>query len=239
MGVQTEQKTEQKTNIRVKWGKIDKINLVYALGGGILGSAIFAVCTLGGQGVANAATLIAGLGGGIISGVLTLSGVRYTINDQRRVADEKKRKEHKDSIIEKNLYLRKLKESVTECRHTVVDVAVSKKYLESSTNIEEFKERLQKFDEIRQKLESKLIVESLKINSEVYKATIQCIEMMQSYSFSARVVFLDYGSSDISEKKEEIIKLISESYRLLNKQVLELDTTVSQELRELEKEMFK
>ncbi|EJR31155.1 hypothetical protein [Bacillus mycoides] len=91
MEIQTEQKTEQKAAKRTKHEKDkqvkrkrDKVNLLYAVGGGILGSAAFAVATLGGQAVANAATLTAGLGGGVISGLLTLQGVRYTIESQKK-----------------------------------------------------------------------------------------------------------------------------------------------------------
>ncbi|EJQ02898.1 MULTISPECIES: hypothetical protein [Bacillus cereus group] len=224
-----------------KW---NKEGLLSGIGGGILGSILMATVIIlfskfDEKVITNVVTLIAGLGGGIISGLLTMLGVRYTINEQRRIDDEKKGKEHKESIIEKILYLRKLNESVTECHHAVVDVAISKKYLESSKKIEEFKERLQNFDEIRQELESKLIAESLQINNEVYKTTIQCIEMMRSYSISARAVFLlDDSSSGISEEKEEIVKLISESYRILIKKVYELDTTVSEELREFEGAML-
>ncbi|MBJ7987194.1 hypothetical protein [Bacillus cereus] len=239
MGVQIEQKTEQKTDIRVKWRKIDKINLLYALGGGILGSAIFAMCTLGGQGVANAATLIAGLGGGIISGLLTWRGVKYTIDEQRRIESEEKRKERKDSIPQKILSLHKLKDSIKECQNNVVDLNIAVKILEASKELEEFQGRVQKFDKIRQELEPKLIAESLQINSEVYKATIQCVEKMKPYSYSVLIDSLAYSPSDIPEKTEEIVELISESYRLLIKQVYELNTTVSQALNEFEREMFR
>ncbi|MGX5361032.1 hypothetical protein [Bacillus cereus] len=243
MGVQTEQKTEQmteqKTDIKVNWGKIDKLNLLYALGGGILGSAIFAVCTLGGQGVANAATLIAGLGGGIISGLLTWLGVRYTINEQKRKDSEQKREERKNSIPQKILSLHKLREGINECRDSVIDLKIAVKKLELSKKLEDFQEQVQKFDKIRQELEPKLITESLKVNREVYKVTIQCVEMMSSYSFSARVDWLNYSSSDIPKKKEEMVNLLSESYGLLVKRLDKLDKTVSKELLEFEREMFK
>ncbi|PEC13557.1 hypothetical protein [Bacillus thuringiensis] len=97
MGIKTGQKeaktTKHKKEKQVK-RKIDKVNLLYAVGGGVLGSAAFAVATLGGQAVANAATLTAGLGGGVISGLLTLQGVRFTIESQ-------KKKENMESVPRK------------------------------------------------------------------------------------------------------------------------------------------
>ena len=98
--------------------------------------------------------------------------------------------------------------------------------------------RVQKFDEIRQQLEPKLIAESLKINSEVYSATIQYIQMTRPYGYKVLIDSLGYSPSDIPEKAKEIVTLISESYTLLLKGVDKLDINVSQELHEFEKEMF-
>ncbi|WP_439874946.1 hypothetical protein ACSLGG_02915 [Bacillus mycoides] len=228
----------------MKIKKWNKEGLLSGVGGGILGSILMAaiiivVLKFDGQVITNVVTLIAGLGGGIISGLLTWLGVKYTIDEQRRIESEQKRKEHKDSIPQKILSMHKLKDSIKECQSNIVDLNIAVKILEASKELEEFQGRVQKFDKIRQELEPKLIAESLQINSEVYKATIQCVEKMKPYSYSAFIDSLAYSPSDIPEKTEEIVELISESYRLLIKQIYELDTTVSQALNEFEEEMFK
>ncbi|MFJ8240801.1 hypothetical protein [Bacillus tropicus] len=214
----------------------NKEGLLSGIGGGILGSILMATIIIvfskfDEKVITNVVTLIAGLGGGIISGLLTWLGVKYTINEQ-------KRKERKDSITLKILSLHNLREIINECHDSVIDLKIAVKNLELSKKLEDFQEQVQKFDKTRQELEPKLITESLKINSEVYKVTIQCVEMMRSYSFSARVNSLDCSPSDIPEKKEEIVNLLSDSYGLLVKRIDKLDKTVSEELLELEKEFF-
>lgn len=223
-----------------KW---NKEGLLSGIGGGILGSILMATIIIvfskfDEKVITNVVTLIAGLGGGIISGLLTWLGVKYTINEQRRKDNEQERKGRKDSITLQILSLHNLRESINECRDSVIDLKIAVKNLELSKKLEAFQEQVQKFDKTRQELEPKLITESLKINSEVYKVTIQCVEMMRSYSFSARVDSLDCSPSDIPEKKEEIVNLLSKSYGLLVKRVDKLDKTVSEKLLELEKEMF-
>ncbi|MGE8053546.1 hypothetical protein ACQKOD_06150 [Bacillus mycoides] len=216
-----------------QWNKEDLLN---GIGGGILGSMLMAAIIIvalkfEGQVVTNVVTLIGGLGGGIVSGLLTWLGVKYTINEQ-------KRKERKDSIPQKILSLHQLNEIIKECRNNVMDVKIAVQLLEMSKDLKDFQTRVQKFDEIRQQLEPKLIAESLQINSEVYRATIQYIQMMRPYSYGVLIDSLGYSPSDIPEKTEEIVALISESYTLLLKGVDKLGITVSQELHEFEKEMF-
>ncbi|QWH09828.1 hypothetical protein [Bacillus mycoides] len=66
--------------------QIDKTSLLYGFGGGIVGSTVVAslvVVSLQGPAATNIVTLTAGLGGGIISGALTLLGVNRTINLQK------------------------------------------------------------------------------------------------------------------------------------------------------------
>ncbi|EJS11819.1 hypothetical protein IKS_05164 [Bacillus cereus VDM062] len=220
----------------MKIKKWNKEGLLSGIGGGILGSILMAaiiivVLKFDGQVITNVVTLIAGLGGGIISGLLTWLGVKYTINEQRR-------KERKDSIPQKILSLHKLREIIKECRTNVMDLNIAVKLLEVSKDLEDFQMRVQKFDEIRQQLEPKLIAESLKINSEVYSATIQYIQMTRPYGYKVLIDSLGYSPSDIPEKAKEIVTLISESYTLLLKGVDKLDINVSQELHEFEKEMF-
>lgn len=75
--------TEQKKNKKVPW-ETNKINLVLCtVVGGVVGSALFAVTAYGGQTVTNISTLIGGLGGGVVSGLLTLQGVKRAIDLQK------------------------------------------------------------------------------------------------------------------------------------------------------------
>ena len=121
----------------MKIKKWNKEGLLSGIGGGILGSILMAaiiivVLKFDGQVITNVVTLIAGLGGGIISGSLTWLGVKYTINEQRR-------KERKDSIPQKILSLHKLREIIKECRTNVMDLNIAVKLLEVSKDLENFK----------------------------------------------------------------------------------------------------
>ncbi|MGE1048666.1 hypothetical protein [Bacillus sp. GMs2/1] len=69
--------------------QINKKNLLYGIGGGILGSALGAsgiiiLSSFEGPAITNTIALIGGLGGGAISGGLTLWGVKHTIKAQRK-----------------------------------------------------------------------------------------------------------------------------------------------------------
>ncbi|OUA56868.1 hypothetical protein [Bacillus thuringiensis] len=216
-----------------KWNKGE---LLSGIGGGILGSmltfaAVIVAFKFEGTTTTNMVTLIAGLGGGIISGLLTLGGVKYTI-------DEQKRKERKDSIPQKIASLYKFRKSIEECRDSIVDLKVSIKTLKVSKNLEEFQNQVQIFQEEEQRLESKLIEESLQISSEIYEATIRYVNIMRKSSYDVRLDSLNYSSSDIPEKTEEIEELIDKSCTILIKGVNEFLDTVSLELNKLKEEMF-
>ncbi|MFL1665320.1 beta clamp domain-containing protein [Bacillus cereus] len=214
----------------------NKEGLLGGIGGGILGSiltiaTIIVVFEFEGKITTNMITLIAGLGGGIISGLLTLGGVKYTI-------DEQKRKERKDSIPQKIASLYKFRKSIAECHDSIVDLKVSIKTLKVSEDLEEFQSKVQIFQEEEQRLESKLIEESLQISSEIYEATIRYVNIMRKSSYDVRLDSLNYSSSDIPEKTEEIEELIDKSCTMLIKGVNEFSDTVSLELNKLKEEMF-
>ncbi|HDR7655441.1 TPA: hypothetical protein QCX68_000843 [Bacillus wiedmannii] len=220
----------------MKIKKWNKEGLLGGIGGGILGSiialaAVVVAFEFEGKITTNMATLIAGLGGGIISGLLTLGGVKYTI-------DEQKRKERKDSIPQKIASLYKFRKIIEECRDSIVDLKVATKTLKMSENLEELQSQAQIFQEEEQKLESKLIEESLQISNEIYEATIRYVNIMQKYSYDVRLDSLNYSSSDIPEKTEEIEELIDKSCTILIKGVNEFLDTVSLELNKLKEEMF-
>ncbi|HDR4864598.1 TPA: hypothetical protein QCR55_000930 [Bacillus cereus] len=207
----------------------NKEGLIYGIGGGVLGSMLTAsgivlISAFEGPVITNTVTLTAGLGGGIISGVLTLFGVRRTI-------DLQKEKERKDSIPQKILFLHKLRKSINECRDNIIDLKVAAEKLEVQKKTEESQMKLQK-------LESKLIEESLRTSSEVYKATFKFVEMMSLYRDSVRRAFLDYSLSDTQEERDKSVNSINKSYGLLVKEIEELKEMVSQALNEFEEEMF-
>ncbi|PFK48645.1 hypothetical protein [Bacillus cereus] len=220
----------------MKIKKWNKEGLLGGIGGGILVSIITLATVVvafefEGKITTNMATLIAGLGGGVISGLLTLGGVKYTI-------DEQKRKERKDSIPQKIASLYKFRKIIEECRNSIVNLKVAIKTLKMSENLEEFQSQVHIFQEEEQRLESKLIEESLQISSEIYEATIRYVNIMQRYSYEVRLDSLNYSSSDIPEKTEEIQELIDKSCTVLIKGVNEFSNTVLLELNKLKEQMF-
>ncbi|MEH7459169.1 hypothetical protein V7183_18710 [Bacillus sp. JJ1127] len=145
--------------------KSNKISVLYGVSGGIIGSALFAVTTLGGQAVTNAATLIAGLGGGVISGLLTLRGVRHTIELQ-------KEKELEDSKPQKVRSIHIMIKLTEEYKLRINMLEGTVKTISEYGNTERLNELVEYLDRDGMndfdQFSDKMIKESLSVNREIY-----------------------------------------------------------------------
>ncbi|MGG0257573.1 hypothetical protein ABEY48_01075 [Bacillus mycoides] len=168
MEIQTNQKGSKKAKLKKSKRltlNADKINLVlYTIGGGIIGSALFAATTYGSQTVTNISTLIGGLGGGVISGFLTLQGVRRTIELQ-------KEKEHEDSKPQKVRSIHVMKKLTEDYKLRITMLKGSISTISKDGNTEMLNEIMKYQDEKENDFEhfrDKMIEESLNVNRYVY-----------------------------------------------------------------------
>lgn len=145
--------------------KSNKMNILYGASGGIVGSALFAAATLGGQGITNAVTLIAGLGGGVISGFLTLQGVRQTIELQKEKELEDARPQHIVSIFKMINLKEEYRIKINSLRSKAIDF-----FLESGSEkdlkqlVKQSKEQHITVEQFR----DGLIEESVKVDGNIY-----------------------------------------------------------------------
>ncbi|PEW84774.1 hypothetical protein CN445_21810 [Bacillus cereus] len=179
MEIHTEQESKKaglKKN-RILTLKKDKINLIlYTIGGGIIGSALFAATTYGAQTVTNISTLIGGLGGGVISGFLTLQGVRRTIELQ-------KEKEHEDSKPQKVRSIHVMKKLTEDYKLRITMLKGSINMIPEDGNTAMLSEILKYQDEKGNdfdRFRDKMIKESLKVNRYVYLMVKENLENISS-----------------------------------------------------------
>ncbi|MBO1627810.1 hypothetical protein [Bacillus arachidis] len=238
MEIQTEQKKSKKAELRSNEKvllKTDKINLVLcAIGGGIVGSALFAATTFGGQTVTNISTLIGGLGGGlgggVISGFLTLQGVRKTIELQ-------KEKELVDSEPDKirslhlminlvNTYNGKLL-MLRRGIHTIPDDG-------NTGKLEELVDQWEKEKGDVDHFRDRMFEESLKVNPDVYfylKERVPEIEKIDSIAMSYIMTGTHFPIEGI---KEEIKEFSEESGQI----IVQIIDRLNKELDAYEQSLF-
>ncbi|HFK1474891.1 hypothetical protein V4483_06675 [Bacillus paranthracis] len=212
MEVQTEQKKIKKEKTKKNKRLIlneGKINLVlYTVGGGIVGSALFAATTLGGQGITNAVTLIAGLGGGVISGLLTLEGVRKTIKLQ-------KEKELEDSKPQKILSIHIMNKLTTKYETRINMLWVASNAISKFGDTERLDEIVDYYNKqgvTADRFQDKMIEESLKVSEDIYFSIKDNLEkisfsdvMLNSSIHTGKIQSAADLKEDIAEQTEKIL----------------------------------
>ncbi|WP_134207745.1 hypothetical protein [Bacillus thuringiensis] len=237
MEIQTEQ-TEQKETKKVKPKKnkklsweTDKAKLVLCTGvGGVVGSALFAVTAYGGQTVTNISTLIGGLGGGVVSGLLTLQGVKHAI-------DLQKEKELVDSEPDKIISLHLMKNLVNTYNgklfilqsgiHTIPDDGNTEKLAELVNQWEKEKGDFNHFRD-------RMFEESLKVNPDIYfylKERVPEIEKIDSDAMSYILTGTHFPIKGIKEK-------IKEFYEEGREIVIQIIDRLNKELDAYERSLF-
>ncbi|EEL63118.1 hypothetical protein bcere0025_41610 [Bacillus cereus F65185] len=209
----------------------DKINLaVYTVGGGLIGSALFAAATLGGQGITNAVTLAAGLGGGVISGLLTLQGVRKTIELQKEkeLEDSKPKKIRSLHFMINLAYTYNVKLTMVRVGlNTILDDGDTKKLEELVNQWEKDKGNVDSFRD-------RMLEESLMVNPDIYfylKKRIKKIEDNDAKMTSSIMTGTYFYVSDIKEE----IKKIYEDSKIINAEIVR---RLNEELDKYEKSLF-
>ncbi|MDF9615153.1 hypothetical protein P5763_24375 [Bacillus cereus] len=228
--------TEQKKNKKVPLEK-EKINLVlYTIGGGIVGSALFAATTYGGQTVTNISTLIGGLGGGVISGFLTLQGVRKTIELQ-------KEKEFEESKPQKVLSLHIMKKFIEEYKLRIImldQAVITVSQYKNTTMLDKIVEEVDAKGNNFERFNDKMIKESLNVNSDVYLAVKSNLEYIKTEDLEL-ITKIFIGKFDTVEKLDAAEKLeeeiTSRTQNILRK-VLSVDAYLDEELTKYEKLLF-
>ena len=236
MEIQTEQKkskkAEPKKNKKVPL-KADKINLiVYTIGGGIVGSALFAATTYGAQTVTNISTLIGGLGGGVISGLLTLRGVRHTIELQ-------KGKELEDSKPEKIRSIHLMIRLTEEYRSRISMLNGVVNSISEYGNTERLNGMLEYLDENGignnfDKFRDKMIEESLKVNGDIYFSVKEELENVSFHDVLLNSYILTGKFHPKEDLQENIIECIKEIFAVVNK----IENLLEQELTKYEESLF-
>ncbi|MEH6888565.1 hypothetical protein V7024_02225 [Bacillus sp. JJ864] len=236
MEIQTEQKkskkAEPKKNKKVPL-KADKINLiVYTIGGGIVGSALFAATTYGAQTVTNISTLIGGLGGGVISGLLTLRGVRHTIELQ-------KGKELEDSKPEKIRSIHLMIRLTEEYRSRISMLNGVVNSISEYGNTERLNGMLEYLDENGignnfDKFRDKMIEESLKVNGDIYFSVKEELENVSFHDVLLNSYILTGKFHPKEDLQENIIECIKEIFAVVNK----IENVLEQELTKYEESLF-
>lgn len=234
MEIQTEQKKTKKEktkkNKRLTLNE-GKINLaLYTIGGGLIGSALFAAATLGGQGITNAVTLAAGLGGGVISGLLTLQGVRKTIELQKEkeLEDSKPKKIRSLHFMINLAYTYNVKLTMVRVGLNAIPDDGDTKKLETLVNVwEKDKGNVDSFRD-------RMLEESLMVNPDIYfylKKRIRKIEDNDANMSSYIITGTHFYVSNI---KEEIMELYEDSKKINAEMVIRL----TEELEEYEQSLF-
>ncbi|MGF9851327.1 hypothetical protein CN556_10245 [Bacillus wiedmannii] len=236
MEVQTEpkktKKEKTKKNKRVTLNE-GKINLVlYTVGGGIVGSALFAATTYGAQTVTNISTLIGGLGGGVISGFLTLQGVKRAIDLQK----EKEREESKPQKVLSLHLMIKLTERY-KFRISMLEGVINSIPESGHKRLKSMLEYLDKektaidFDYFS----DKMIEESLRIDRDIYFPIKENLDRIRSYD-----ILLDSCISFTAETrtKEELQEDVTKYIGIILKKVKEIEALLERELDVYEQSLF-
>ncbi|AWC30021.1 hypothetical protein [Bacillus cytotoxicus] len=235
MEIQTEQKKSKK--VKPKKNKrmpleTGKINLVLCtIVGGVVGSALFAVTAYGGQTVTNISTLIGGLGGGVISGFLTLQGVKRTIELQK----EKESEDSKPQKVQSIHIMIKLTEEY-KLRISMLEGAVD--WISKDGNTEKLygiSEHLDAKRNVFERFNDKMIKESLNVNQDLYFFVKKNLKNISSQDILLNTKILT-GKFHPTEDLEEEITLLIEKILLI---VLYMEDKLEQELTKYEQSLFR
>ncbi|GAB6594372.1 hypothetical protein C2L96_21090 [Bacillus cereus] len=235
MEVQTEQKKTKKEKTKKNKRLIlneGKINLVlYTVGGGIVGSALFAATTYGAQTVTNISTLIGGLGGGVISGFLTLQGVKRAIDLQK----EKEREESKpQKVLSLHLMIKLTKRYKFRIRML--------KSVENSipgSGHKRLKEMLEYLDKEKTAIDfeyfsDKMIEESLRIDRDIYFPIKESLDRISTYD----IVLDSCISTGDMRPKEELQEDVTKYIGKILMRVNEIKDFLERELDKYEQSLF-
>ncbi|MGG3674092.1 hypothetical protein ABES96_23640 [Bacillus nitratireducens] len=228
MEIQTEQKkfkkakTKKNKRLTLNEGKINLVVCTFV--GGIVGSALFAVTTYGSQTVTNISTIIGGLGGGVISGFLTLQGVRKTIELQ-------KEKELVDSEPDKIRSLHLMINLVNTYRGKLLMLRREIHAIPGDGNTRKLAEIVNQWEKEKGNVahfRDRVFEESLKVNSDIYfylKERVPKIENIDAEAMSYIMTGTHFPIDGIKEAikgfSEESGQIIVQIIDRLNK---ELDT---------------
>lgn len=232
MEIQTEQKKSKKVPLET-----DKINLVLCtVVGGIVGSALFAVTAYGGQTVTNISTLIGGLGGGVISGLLTLQGVRKTI-------DLQKKKEFEDSKPQKILSLHIMKKLVEEYKVRIFSLNEVASTISKHGNtrlLNEIVEELDAKGNDFERFNDKMIKESLNVNSDVYLAVKLELEYIKSkdLELTTKIFIGKFDAVNERYTAENLEKEITSRTQNILRNLLSIDSYLDEKLTKYEQLLF-
>ncbi|MCU5002912.1 hypothetical protein CN504_13685 [Bacillus anthracis] len=215
----------------------NKEGLIYGIGGGVLGSMLTAsgiviISAFEGSISTNVVTLTAGLGGGIISGGLTLFGVRRTIELQ-------KEKEDKAAIPQKILTLHKL-EGIVLKYQLKINKLIKIDYMnkENEKHLVEYNSLIEDFKKGFNGVKDSILAEALKTNEKVYRIVRDALLVVQ----------LDIENLDIDKylynsptKNLEFIEVQANVQELMNDiqgELAKISACISQWLKTYSDEIF-
>lgn len=233
MEIQTDQqkskKAELKKNRTLTLTK-DKMNLIlYTIGGGILGSALFAATMYGAQTVTNISTLIGGLGGGVISGFLTLQGVKRAIELQK----EKEREESKPQKIRS---IHKMKNLTADYNLRIIMLKGAIDWISKDGNTEKLNEISDHLDEKGNdfdRFKDKMIKESLMVNHDIYFAVKENLgnirtadALLTSFIFTGKIHPTEDLRENITENIEKILVAVNNIEDYLERELTEYEQSL-------------
>lgn len=234
MEIQTEQQESKKAELkknRTLTLKKDKINLIlYTIGGGIVGSALFAATTYGAQTVTNISTLIGGLGGGVISGFLTLQGVKHTIELQK----EKESEDSKPQKVQSIHIMIKLTEEY-KLRINMLKGAIDWISKDGNTGkLYEVSEHLDTKGNDFDRFKDNMIKESLNVNQDLYFFVKKNLKNISSQDLLLNSNILTGKFYPREDLEEEITLFIEEILEI----VLYMEDKLEEELTNYEQSLF-
>ncbi|MDR4169545.1 hypothetical protein [Bacillus nitratireducens] len=176
----------------------NKEGLMYGIVGGVLGSMLTAsgiilISAFEGPVITNTVTLTAGLGGGIISGTLTLLGVKRTI-------DLQKEKERLDSVPQRIKYLMDIQESLANWNlHTKVKFILKVRETDLSKSYIVKHVFLADFETGRGKLVEAIYPVCLEVDGVVYTEIKSFLEYLETI----REEILDFEEKIVDKEEQE------------------------------------
>ncbi|MED3321218.1 hypothetical protein P4377_07005 [Bacillus thuringiensis] len=236
MEIQTEQKETKKVKPKktkkLSW-ETDKAKLVLCTGvGGVVGSALFAVTAYGGQTVTNISTLIGGLGGGVVSGLLTLQGVKHAIDLQK----EKEREESEPQKVLSLHLMIKLTERY-EFRIKMLEGVIDSIPESGQKRLKAMLEYLGKEKTAIdfEYFSDKMIEESLRIDRDIYFPIKEYLDRIKSYDILLGSCISITGGVRTKEKlQEDVTKYIG----IILMRVKEIEAFLERELDKYEQSLF-
>lgn len=236
MEIQTEQKKTKKEktkkNKRLPLNE-GKINLaLYTFGGGVVGSALVAATMYGAQTVTNISTLIGGLGGGVISGFLTLEGVKRAIDLQK----EKEREESKPQKVLSLHLMIKLTDRY-KFRISMLESAVNSIPESGHKGLKSMLEYVDKGEKAIdfECFSDKMIEESLRIDRDIYFPIKENLDRIKSYDILLDSCISYTGAMRTKEKlQEDVTKYIGK----ILMGVKEIEALLGRELGKYEQSLF-